>query len=124
MAIIPAIGLLLPYAPQNLVVDAAIEEELVPVVSVDHPLARKDRTLHSDDLDAHVQLVLSDGLATVGENYGVLSSKVWRFVNLARPLDILLAGFGWSEMPKRCVQSHIVSGRLKELSLSDALPGA
>ncbi|WP_428191398.1 LysR family transcriptional regulator [Agrobacterium pusense] len=119
-----AICLLLPSAPEDLMVYPLMEEKLVPVASLDHPLARARKTLTDDDLDAHVQLVLADGLDSAGQSYGVLSSKVWRFVDLARRLDFLLAGFGWCKMPRNLVQPHLEAGRLKELFLSDAFPAA
>jgi hypothetical protein len=38
-------------------------------------------------------------LGTDGPSYGVVGNRVWRFVDLARRLDFLLADIGWCKMP-------------------------
>ena len=111
-----AFCLLLPAPPDDLTVYPITELRLVPVVAAHHPLA--GRTLTRADLEAHVQLVLAS-TANEDESYGVVSSRVWRFVDLGRRLDFLLAGFGWCKMPPYLVVSHLAAGRLVELDLTD-----
>jgi DNA-binding transcriptional LysR family regulator len=55
-----------------------------------------------------------------------VSPRVWRFVDLGRRLDFLLAGFGWATMPSHLVQEHLADGRLRRLPIDDPaiLPGA
>lgn len=115
-----AFCLLLPSVPDDLMAYPLMDRKLIPVVAADHPLAQLQRPLNQDDLEAHVQLVLSDALDTDGPSYGVISSRVWRFVDLARRLDFLLAGFGWCKMPPYLVEPHIAAGRLKVLEISAA----
>ena len=115
-----AFCILLPTVPDDLMAYPLMDRTLIPVVAVEHPLAQLERTLSQDDLEAHVQLVLSDALDADGPSYGVVSSRVWRFVDLARRLDFLLAGFGWCKMPPYLVEPHIAAGRLKVLDISAA----
>ncbi|MFY0574264.1 hypothetical protein ACN28S_07830 [Cystobacter fuscus] len=39
-----------------------------------------------------------------------MSSRLWRFVDLGRRLDFLLAGFGWCRMPEHLVAGPIAAG--------------
>ena len=48
---------------------------------------------------------------------GVISPRLWRFVDLHSRLDYLLAGFGWGNMPLHLVEEFIAAGRLKPLDL-------
>lgn len=48
-----------------------------------------------------------------------MGSRLWRFVDLGRRLDFVLAGFGWCRMPVHLVSSLIEAGQLLELSLVD-----
>ncbi len=94
---------------------------LIPVASAAHPLAAIGRPLRRRDLESHVQLILTDGRPeTPGAANGVVSTKVWRFADLARRLDFLLEGLGWGSMPTHMVAGHLASGRLVELPLVDA----
>jgi DNA-binding transcriptional LysR family regulator len=113
-----AFCLLLPSVPDDLTAYPLMERTLIPVAAAAHPLACLTRPLNHEDLDAHIQLVLSDAFDTDGPRYGVISSRVWRFVDVARRLDFLLAGFGWCKMPPYLVEQHIAAGRLKELNIS------
>jgi DNA-binding transcriptional LysR family regulator len=75
--------------------------------------------LHRSDFEEHVQLVLSDAFGAGGPSYGIVSTRVWRFVDLARRLDFLLSGFGWCKMPPYIVDAHVKAGRLVELEVHD-----
>ncbi len=114
-----AFCLLLPPVPDDLIAYPLIDLSLVAVAASDHPLVRLGRKLDRADLEAHVQLVLSDALSTDGPNHGVISSRVWRFVDLARRLDFLVAGFGWCKMPPFVVEPYLRDGRLVELDIAD-----
>lgn len=114
-----AFCLLLPSVPDDLMAYPLMDLKLVPVAAADHPLARLGRPLHRTDLEAHVQLVLSDAQGSDGPSYGVVGNRVWRFVDLARRLDFLLAGFGWCKMPPFVVAKHLQDDRLVELDISD-----
>lgn len=97
-----------------------IDIAAAPVASSDHPLVRLGRPLERRDLEEHAQLILTDGLSGPGTgNVGVVSSKIWRFADLARRLDFLLEGFGWGSMPLHSVSEHIAAGRLSVLPVVD-----
>jgi DNA-binding transcriptional LysR family regulator len=113
-----AFCLLLPSVPDDLTVYPVMESRLVPVAAAHHPLVGLGRTLHRADLEDHVQLVLSNG-SPEGPSYGVISPRVWRFVDLARRLDFLLAGFGWCKMPPHVITPYLADGRLVVLDIAD-----
>lgn len=82
-------------------------------------MSRVARPVHQGELEPHVQLVLSDPVDPDGESYGLAGSRQWRFVDLGRRLDFLLAGFGWCRMPEHLVSDHLAAGRLKTLTLAE-----
>ena len=111
--------LLLPAVPPELTAYPLMDLELIPVAAADHPLARLRRALHRSDLEAYVQLVLSDPYDQVGAEYGIVGSRLWRFVDLGRRLDFLLAGLGWCKMPRHMVAPLLADGRLVALDIQD-----
>jgi DNA-binding transcriptional LysR family regulator len=117
---------MLPNQAQDLQAYPVNTIELVPVASPSHPLATEKRRLEREVLAEHVQLVLTDPESSGGPSYSIVSSRVWRFVDLGRRLDFLLAGFGWATMPLHLVQEHLANGKLKRLPVDDpaVLPGA
>lgn len=114
-----AFCLLLPIVPDDLMAYPLIDLSLVPVASADHPLAQLGRPLTRVDLEAQVQLVLSDAHGIDGPSRGVIGSRIWRFVDLGRRLDFLLAGFGWCKMPPFVVEQYLADGRLVVLDVAD-----
>ena len=117
---------LLPSTVQELQAAALTQVTLVPVVAAGHPLAGEARTLTRDLLAEHVQLILTDPLQRPGPSFSVVSARVWRFVDIARRLEFLLAGFGWGTMPLHLVAPHLSAGRLVRLPIDDPglLPGS
>ncbi len=118
--------LLFPTQAQDLQAYPVTSIELMPVAAPSHPLAREKRRLEREVLAEHVQLILTDPENQSGPSYSVVSPRVWRFVDLGRRLDFLLAGFGWATMPLHLVERHLASGELKRLPIEDPaiLPGA
>jgi DNA-binding transcriptional LysR family regulator len=114
-----AICLLLPAVPDDIVAYPLLRIGLLPVAAPDHPLASLGRPTTRADLEPHVQLVLTDPVDPGGENYGLLSARLWRFVDLGRRLDFLLAGFGWCRMPEHLVAEPIAAGRLTLLHIDE-----
>lgn len=114
-----AIGLLLPAVPEDVVAYPLLRIAMKPYVARDHPLALLDRPATSGDLEPHVQLVLSDPVDANGADYGLVSTRRWRFVDLGRRLDFLCAGFGWCRMPEHVVEGAVTSGRLMQFEISD-----
>lgn len=96
---------------------------LVPVAAAHHPLARLGRPARREDLEAHVQLVLTGRNAYAqAVRGGVISPHVWRFVDQTTRLEFLLSGFGWCNMPLHMVQEPLDSGRLRRLEILHGEP--
>ena len=114
-----AICLLLPDVPEDIAAYKLLRVAMQPVVAPGHPLALLGRSATRDDLEPHVQLVLSDPVDPLGAAYGLSSARLWRFVDLSRRLDFLLAGFGWCRMPEHLVASPICEGKLVALTIED-----
>lgn len=111
--------LLLPDVPEDIAAYPLLRISMRPVVAPTHPLARLGKPASSSDLEAHIQLILSDPIEPTGPNYGLASSRLWRFVDLGRRFDFLLAGFGWCRMPEHVAASAIASGRLEYFEIDD-----
>jgi DNA-binding transcriptional LysR family regulator len=105
--------------PEDIVALQLLGARLLPVAAPTHPLARLGRTATRADIEEHVQLVLSDPSDPDGPNYGIIGSKVWRFVDLGRRLDFLLAGLGWCRMPEDLVAPFLKDGRLVTIRIDE-----
>ncbi len=114
-----AICLLIPEAPEDIIAYPLLRIAMRPVVAPDHALASLGRLATQDDLQPHVQLVLSDPVDPGGPAYGLSSARLWRFVDLGRRLDFLLAGFGWCRMPDHLVAAPMAAGKLVALGIQD-----
>lgn len=114
-----AVCLLLPTVPEDIVAYPLMRISMRPVVAPGHPLAALGRPAARADLEPHVQLVLSDPVEPGGPNYGLASARRWRFVDLGRRLDFLLAGFGWCRMPDHLVATPLAEGRLVPLEIEN-----
>ena len=89
-----AICLLLPNLPEDIAAYPLLRIGMRPVVAPSHPLASLGRPAKRDDLEPHVQLVLSYPVDPCGANYGLASARLWLFVDLGRRFAFLVAGFG------------------------------
>lgn len=114
-----ALCLLLPEVPDDVVAHPLLRVRMQAVVAPLHPLATLKRAVTTSDLESHVQLVLSDPVDPGSGNYGLLSARLWRFVDLGRRMDFLLAGFGWCRMPEHLVAAPLRAGLLKPLVIKD-----
>ncbi len=114
-----AIGPLLPSVPDDIIAYPLLRIAMQPVVAPGHPLAALGRPATRDDLEPHVQLVLSDPVDPGDAAYGLVSARLWRFVDIGRRLDFLLAGFGWCRMPAHLVAKPIAEGALVPLPIED-----
>ncbi len=114
-----AVCLLLPEVPEDIAAYPLLRVAMQPVVAPGHPLASLGRSAARGDLEPHVQLVLSDPVDPGGAAYGLSSARLWRFVDLGRRLDFLLAGFGWCRMPEHLVAAPIAEGKLVALTIED-----
>ena len=114
-----AVCLLLPAVPEDILAHPLLKISMQAVVSPEHPLASLTRAATLSDLEPHVQLVLTDSFDPTNANYGVSSARLWRFVDLKRRMDFLLAGFGWCRMPGHLVDQAIATGKLKRIEIQD-----
>lgn len=114
-----AICLLLPDVPDDIAAYPLLRVAMRPVVSPGHPLASLSRPATRADLEPHVQLVLSDPVDSGGAAYGLATARLWRFVDLGRRLDFLLAGFGWCRMPDHLIAGPLAEARLVLLPIED-----
>ena len=86
---------------------------MVAVAAPCHPLSALRRPISTDELQQHVQLVLTDHSGrTDKRDNGVLSRRNWRLGDLGAKHAMLLGGLGWGGMPLHMVQSDIDAGRL------------
>ncbi len=117
----------LPIVPEGLHAEPLAEVPMVTVVAPSHPLAAREGLLRTDELERHVQLVLTDRTTlSSGRNYGVLSAQIWRLADLGAKHAFLKAGFGWGHMPLAMVQPDLDAGLLTRLQLQihqPATPG-
>lgn len=114
-----AICLLLPAVPDDIAAYPLLQVGMRPVVAPRHALASLGRPATPSDLEPYVQLVLSDPIEPGSANYGLSSARLWRFVELGRRLDFLLAGFGWCRMPEHLVMDPLGNGLLKAIEIQD-----
>ena len=113
------ICLLLPDVPEDIAAYPLLRIAMRPVVAPGHALAVLGRPATRGDLEPHVQLVLSDPVDPGGAAYGLSSARLWRFVDLGRRLDFLLAGLGWCRMPDHLAAGPIAQGALVALGIED-----
>jgi len=114
-----AICLLLPDVPEDIAAYTLLRVAMQPVVAPSHPLASLGRPATRGDLEPHVQLVLSDPVDPGSAAYGLSSARLWRFVDLGRRLDFVLAGFGWCRMPDHLVVAPVAEAKLVALRIED-----
>jgi DNA-binding transcriptional LysR family regulator len=114
-----AICVLLPDVPEDIAAYPLLRVAMQPVVAPGHPLALLARTATPADLEPHVQLVLTDPVDPGGATYGLASARLWRFVDLGRRLDFVLAGFGWCRMPQHLIAAPVSEGKLVALRIQD-----
>ena len=63
--------------------------------------------------------MLSDPVDSCGAAYGLASARLWRFVDVGRRLDFLLAGFGWCRMPEHLFAKPLTEAKLVPLRIAD-----
>ena len=86
---------------------------MVAVAAPCHPLSALRRPITTDELQQHVQLVLTDHSGrTDKRDNGVLSRRNWRLGDLGAKHAMLLGGLGWGGMPLHMVQADLDAGRL------------
>ena len=96
---------------------------MVPVAAPSHPLARVGGRITVEQMQEHVQLVLTDRSAvTAGKDFMVFSPQTWRLSDLSTKHALLLAGQGFGSMPEHMVAADLAAGRLQRLHLEPHPP--
>lgn len=109
------IGIALSFAAQGqeLIQQQLDSVRMVAVVAPCHPLAAFKHPISTDELQRHVQLVLTDQSGrTDKRDYSVLSRRNWRLGDLGAKHRMLLGGLGWGGMPLHMVEADLAAGRL------------
>lgn len=93
---------------------------MLPVVSPRHPLAASPSPVPRPVLSRYIQLVLMDRSdLTKGQNFGVVSSQIWRLADLSAKHAFLKAGLGFGNMPLAMVADDLEAGSLIRLLIED-----
>ncbi|MCA1387528.1 LysR family transcriptional regulator [Bradyrhizobium sp. IC3123] len=107
------------FRDPRIALEAISSVEQVAVVSVDHPLARRQsrNRINLQDLADHLQIVLSDPTPlTEGRMFGVLSPQTCRVTNQDTKHAMILAGLGWGRLPFWLVERDLRERRLVRLA--------
>lgn len=96
---------------------------MVPVAAPSHPLAQVGGRITVEQMQEHVQLVLTDrSTGTAGKDFMVFSPQTWRLSDLSTKHALLLAGQGFGTMPEHMVAEDMAAGRLQRLHLEPHPP--
>ncbi|WP_440641282.1 LysR family transcriptional regulator [Bradyrhizobium sp. PUT101] len=107
------------FRDPRIALEAISSVEQVAVVSVEHPLARRQsrNTISLQDLADHLQIVLSDPTPlTEGRMFGVLSPQTCQVTNQDTKHAMILAGLGWGRLPSWQVERDLRERRLVRLA--------
>ena len=113
--------------PQGFQFRGVGHSKFVPVCGRNHPLSRKSKVSHAD-LREHRELVLQTGSGLKDDPLAYRkSTSAWHAESLLLVIDLIAAGFGWSEIPYTIARQRIKSGDLVPLKYafqqSDILEG-
>lgn len=86
--------------------------KLLAVVAREHRLARIKRRPTHDDLQAEVQIVLSERGSQRVPDQAVLSARTWRVADLSAKHELIRAGLGWGNLPEHLIRDDLAKRRL------------
>lgn len=112
------IGILVPNDLPNQINPNRLVSHIafIPVVSFEHPLAKKTKlTLH--DLESHRQLVITSRGGEREEESIILGKQIWMIESTDAIIDMVRRGVGWSFLPTQAVARDIEKRKLVKLSL-------
>jgi DNA-binding transcriptional LysR family regulator len=94
----------------------------VMVAAASHPLAAYPGSIPAAELARHTQLVLTDRTDfTAGQNFAVISPRIWRLADLGAKHEFLRAGLGWGGMPRHRVERDLADGTLVSITPESGL---
>ncbi|MFW5452528.1 LysR family transcriptional regulator [Thioalkalivibrio sulfidiphilus] len=102
--------------------DLLMEIEFIAVAHPAHPLHQLDRTLTSQDLRDHMQLVIRDSGSRRRTDFGWLDAEHrWTVTSLDTAVTAVTAGLGFGWLPRHRISQALEQGRLKALPLNAGL---
>ena len=102
----------------SLVADVVTRVAMINVAAPNHPLTTNDRSLGQEDLEKHLQIVVSNDLATpVNVARNVFGKEIWKVASPTTKKELLLAGIGWGALPEYMIQQELKTGQLRELNI-------
>lgn len=92
--------------------------EFVAVAHAEHPLNQLQRKISSQDLEAHLQIVVRDTGVKMPRDAGWLGAEQrWTVGSLATSVAFVRSRLGFAWLPRHMVQKDLDSGTLKLLPL-------
>ena len=105
--------------PPGFLGDRIAEAEFVAVAAPDHPLHRRDASLHADDLAAHTQVVVRDSGARQPRDEGWLgAARRWTVGNPETAVAMVHAGLAFAWLPRHRIAESLAAGTLIPLPLA------
>ncbi len=94
---------------------------VVPVVGVEHPLARAPSPVAAELLREHPQIVLRDsGSAEFAHDVNLLEGgRRWSVTDVMAKLQLIEAGMGWGGLPEHVVHDALADGRVVALDVRE-----
>ncbi len=112
------IGILVPNdLPSQTIPNRLVSHiAFIPVVSFDHPLAKKKK-LTPHDLESHRQLVITSRGGEREDESIIFGKQTWMIESTYVIMDLVRKGAGWSFLPTQSVAGDLEKGKLVKLSL-------
>lgn len=105
--------------PPGFLGDRIAEAEFIAVAAPDHPLHRRDASLHADDLAAHTQVVVRDSGARQPRDEGWLgAARRWTVGNPETAVAMVHAGLAFAWLPRHRIAESLAAGTLIPLPLA------
>lgn len=104
--------------PSNFIGDLLIEIEFVAVAHPQHNLHQLGRELTLADLQSELHVVISDSGIRNQRNAGWLPAEVqWSVTSIDSAVEAVIAGLGYSWLPRQRIQAQLEQNLLKPLPL-------
>jgi DNA-binding transcriptional LysR family regulator len=106
--------------PANYLGNKLLEIEFIAVAHPDHPLHQLQRELTLNDLEKHMQVVISDSGVTNPRDFGWLDAKQrWSVTNMNTALMVITHGLGFGWLPEHQIRKSLRQGIIKPLPMRE-----
>lgn len=96
---------------------------ILPVAHPDFPASRGGNVNSDAEMQAHIQVVVSDSGSANKQSRGLLPGGLrWTVSDFATKKEILLANMGWGGMPQHMIQGELDQGDLVRLNVEGYPP--